>query len=475
MSATAAAILDAEHYCVGALLRAETLEEAATLFDSAGDLEPAHFQHRALAEAFAIAGRLIQAGRLPDVVTMKNELMLVGNGHAGAFIARTLDGLPRMKSLAQWAEMIRARAAKADTQADAPGAERVPEDGPAVRIAESLPAFLERVRRLPEPRWLVRDLIPDEGVLVWHGRPRAMKSLTAADVMLSLALGEPCALSNPRFAIDGAVGVLWLCEEDPERLNAFRFGLMLKGRGILPGHEPESFRLVVRPGWDLESPSGQAELVATIKATSAAMTTPLLVIVIDPARASLPSLDGGPKDAAKARAFLLSILRETSVRVILLPHHDAKPRADGKDERSRAERASGGVTFSMGDCMLSFERLNDREAMVVPNAYKVSSDPQPFRVRFESDTPAGQGFRGYLRAVAESAEEDTGTREQVLAFVRDNPWSTTAEVDRGAKVRTGEAARYLAQLEAAGILGRLTGPEAKAHGRSPNAVLWGCR
>ena len=35
------------------------------------------------------------------------------------------------------------------------------------------------------------------------------------------------------------------------------------------------------------------------------MKTPLLVLVIDPARASLPSIDGGPKDATKARAFLL--------------------------------------------------------------------------------------------------------------------------------------------------------------------------
>jgi hypothetical protein len=346
---------------------------------------------------------------------------------------------------------------------------------PRARVAESLSAFMARVRTLPAPAWLVKDLIPDEGIVVWHGRPRSMKSLTAEDTMLSLAMGEPCALGNPRFAITAPVGVLWLGEEDPERLDAFRFGLMLNARGVAPGQEPEAFRLVVRPGWNLEAPHGQAELLATIHDTAAAMAAPLRVLVIDPARASLPSLDGGPKDAAAARAFLLAVLRDTPVKVILLPHHDTKPRTDSKDDRSRAERASGGVTFSMADCMVSFERLTERETMAVPSSYKGSADPQPFRVRFESETPAGAGFRGFIRARAESTEEDTAVRDAVLEFVRKQPWSSTAEVDRGAKVRTGESARYLAQLQAAGLVESLTGEHAKARGRSPNAVLWGAR
>lgn len=350
---------------------------------------------------------------------------------------------------------------------DAPDSER---EAAGLAIAESLPTFLARVRQQPEPSWLVADLIPDEGVCVWHGRPRSMKSLTAEDVMLSLALGEPCALGNPRFAITGAVGVLWLGEEDSERLDAFRFGLMLAGRGV---EAPETFRLVVRPGWDLESPSGQAELMATIRDTSAAMDAPLRVLVIDPVRASMPSIDGGPKDAARARAFLLAVLRETSVRVILLPHHDLKPSRDGKDERSRAERASGGVTFSMGDCMVNFERLNDRECLAVPTNYKLGGDPKPFRVRFDSETPGGQGFRRFLRAVAETTDEATDARSRVLAYVRANPWRATSEVDKGAKVGTGEAANYLAQLEAAGLIVSVTGAEAQARGRSHNACLWG--
>lgn len=340
-------------------------------------------------------------------------------------------------------------------------------------VAESLGAFMARVRELPAPDWFVHELIPDEGVVVWHGRPRSMKTLTALDVMLSLALGESCALRNPRFRIQGAVGLLWLGEEDSARLDAFRFDLMLKARGILPGQEPETFRLVVRPGWDLETPAGQAELLTTIRDTSSAMAAPLRVLVIDPVRASMPSIDGGPKDAARARAFLLTIVRETTIRVIVLPHHDLKPQRDGKDERSRAERASGGVTFSMGDCMVNFERLNDREALAVPTSYKLGADPKPFRVRFESETPAGEHFRGYVRAVAETTDEAIDARARVLAWVSEHPWSSTSEIDKGTHLRTGESARHLAELEAAGLLVSITGADAQGRGRSRNAVLWG--
>jgi hypothetical protein len=342
----------------------------------------------------------------------------------------------------------------------------------ASAVAESLPSLLARVRTQRPPGWFVQDLIPDEGVVVWHGRPRSMKSLTAADACLSLALGEPCALNNARFAISKPVGVLWLGEEDSERLDAFRFGLMLDAR---KADAPESFRLKVRPGWDLETPVGQAELLATLKATSEAMDVPLRVLVIDPVRTSLPSIDGSPKDAAKARAFLLEILRTTAISVILLPHHDLKPARDGRDDRSRAERASGGVTFSMADCLVNFERVDDRSCLAVPTAYKVANDPPPFRVRFESGTPAGQGFRGFIRAVADTTEESASARDRVLAFVQGSPWCTTTEVDKGLHLRNGEAARYLAQLETAGLLACVTGSEAKARGRSSNAVLWGVK
>ena len=347
------------------------------------------------------------------------------------------------------------------------------EDEPRPHVAESLGAFLARMHELGDPDWFVRELIPDEGVVIWHGRPRSMKSLTAGDLVLSLALGEPHALGCDRFSIKDPVGCLWLGEEDGQRLVKFRFESMLNARGLSRDEAPDTFRLEVRPGWNLESPHGQAELMTTIMETSEAMATPLRVLLIDPARTSFPGIDGGPKDAANARAFLLTILRETTVDTILLPHHDTKPGRDAKDDRTRAARANGGVTFSMVDLMVNFERLSGRECLAVPTNYKLAADPKPFKVRFESATPDGEGFRDFIRAVAETSDEDASVRNKVLKAVRENDWPATREVDQLAGIRPSTAAKHLAALEAAGLVSHMTGDEAKARGRSGNAVLWG--
>ena len=104
---------------------------------------------------------------------------------------------------------------------------------------------------------------------------------------------------------------------------------------------------------------------------------------------------------------------------------------------------------------------------------KIGADPKPFRVRFESETPPGEDFCGFLRAVAETTDQSTDTRAKVLAYVTANPWRSTGEVDKAVKVASGEASRYLHELEIAGLVVRATGSAAKAKNRSPNACLWG--
>lgn len=66
-----------------------------------------------------------------------------------------------------------------------PGYEAI--QGPARRDFESLDAFLARVEKLPPPGYLVPELLPDEGIAVWHGRPRSMKSLCALETLLAIA------------------------------------------------------------------------------------------------------------------------------------------------------------------------------------------------------------------------------------------------------------------------------------------------
>ena len=49
---------------------------------------------------------------------------------------------------------------------------------------ESAQAFLERVESMNPPSWYINELLPDEGIIMWHGRPRSMKSLCALELFL---------------------------------------------------------------------------------------------------------------------------------------------------------------------------------------------------------------------------------------------------------------------------------------------------
>ena len=350
----------------------------------------------------------------------------------------------------------------------APWAGPTGEPAPRVLRFEWAGDLLARLNAQPPPAWFAQDLVPDEGIVAWHGRPRSMKSLAAQDVALALATGTP-ALGSERFGVPSPVGVLWLTEEDSERLWAFRLRLMLAGRKL--DCAPKLLRVCCRPGWNLERPEDQAATLDAIREAPEAR-----VLIIDPARGSLPSIDKGPGDAAPAVRFLRQIQRETTIRTIAAPHHDVKPDAVRPDSRSRAEKASGGVIFSIAECPVNFERRTDREADAFPTAYKLSADPARFRVTFLSETPPGEAFRGFIRAEAVTvtdSDDSEADRAKVLAFVREHAWSSTREVEHGAKLRTGEATRILAQLEAVGLVVRAAGDEAKARGRSSNAVLWG--
>ncbi len=332
--------------------------------------------------------------------------------------------------------------------------------GAALRPA---PEFLAECDAAGEIRWLCQDLIPEEGIVVWHGRPRAGKSLASLEVAAALALGTP-AFHADRFAVPEPVAVAYIAEEDPARVIGARLRMLLAGRGLQTTQAPSGLYLCARAGWNLETPGHQAELVDVLTSCP----VPPRVLMIDPARASLPSLDGGPKDAAPAVGFLRALMRETSVRTILLNHHDTKPGRDGKDERGRAERASGGVTFSIADAPVGFTRVDEREFYAEPNAYKFAGDPKGFRIRAESETEAPEPFRGFLRLVAESRtlheQESAAVERAVLADLEAaDDWKNTAAIRQAVNRRAELVSAALARLTDDGKIVRREAGRAKEY------------
>lgn len=343
-------------------------------------------------------------------------------------------------------------------------------------VAESLSDLLARLDSMPEPSPRVAELFPSEGISAWAGRPRAMKSLTAEDVALSYALGDPHALGNPRFKIAEGGSVLWVSGEDSERTIGSRARLLLAGRDNPPLAKLENFRVKVARGLNLEVPANQDAIVGMIRETSRSMAKPPEVAFFDPSRAFFPGFDGGPRDGYPGRAALERIRKETGIRLIVLLVHETKPgRLDKGDTRPHAERASGGIVFSIADAPVSFERRDDRSTLATPSMYKFGSDPKPFLVRFESASLAGEPFRGFVRAVA----EDIGPQEvnaeadlRILRFLRAHPNASTSEVGVGAGVKAEVARARLHALNRAGRVVLTTGEAARALGRKSTARLW---
>ncbi len=339
--------------------------------------------------------------------------------------------------------------------ADHPGAEKEPQLERLPRYSfETAPRFLERVEAQPPPSWLMRELLPDEGIAAWHGRPRTMKSLCALEGLLSASSGVP-AFGSQRFASEQAVPAAYVTDEDGERLVAQRLRWLLAGQGW-PA-PPDRLHLMVRAGLNLEANlDDQDGLIRAVEAAG------VVAVCLDPTRACFPSIDKGPADAAPAIRFLRRLQNETAAKSILLVHHDVKPGRDEKDARSRAERASGGAIFSIADCPVNFERVDERTCFAVPTRYKFGADPKPFRVRFESETEAGEPFRGYVRAVGETVTEaDQGASrvaEGVLQHVSESPGKTTGHAKRAVGGKGEFVVRALARLEAQGRIRHDPGP-----------------
>lgn len=337
---------------------------------------------------------------------------------------------------------------------------------------EDLQTFLSRMESQPELSWHIPGLIPDEGTCLWHGQPRDFKSMCAQEVALALAAGRP-AFGIARFATRRPVKVAYFTEEDPQRLFAARMK-WLTVKNPLPA--PEFFFPFIRKSLSFDVESDRAVMLAAIR------TLGVEVVVFDPMRSYTGLSDKGPADLRPVALFLRQIQNETLAKTLLLVHHDTKPStAQDGDGRSRSQQASGGGIFSISDCPVSFTKLSWNQVAVFPEDYKLSGNPKPFEVTFETDVRDGDDgprFGSWVRPIAVTKDEqdivDGAAGTKILNFLRATigAWHSTTEVNKGAKLRKDTAGPVLKQLLDEGLVLFCTGDEAREQGRNVNAKLW---
>ena len=344
---------------------------------------------------------------------------------------------------------------------------------------EDLDAFLDRIDKLPDLSWRLEGLVPDEGFTLMHGQPRGLKTISALEMALAMAMGR-WAFGAARFAAPRPCKVTYFAEEDGERLFAARLKWLIRKNG-----RPAKgmFFLRIRKSWYFDTEDGKKAIYDYIVKTQSE------VAFFDSLRSFTGMSDKGPADLRPVVEFLRGeIQNTTTAKSTVLVHHDTKP-TQRHDDMSRSQQASGGGIFSISDCPISFEKVAWNQVAVYPENYKLCGDPDPFEVTFETDewtddngAPRfGPREAPWVRPMAETKKEvdiksETDARK-ILAFLGSHrgEWFNTGEVNTGAKIRNDAAGPVLKRLrdQQPAQVRFCTGEEAVEHGaKSKSAHLW---
>jgi len=301
---------------------------------------------------------------------------------------------------------------------------------------DTLPDLVAKASETDSPLWVVEGVICD-GLTLIHSQPRELKSLTAQQLGLHVALGT-AAFGLQRLHVATPRPVLYVTEEDAWRRFAERSLAFCCGLGL--DRPPANFHTAIGKGIDLDDPEWQGRMIAAIRAGGYGLT------ILDPIRSLSSSTDQGPRELRPLTLFLRRLLAETGCPLVLV-HHDTKP-GDKPDARRRPQRASGGGIFSIADAPIAVEPLDEHSRLLVPTAFKFSADPPPVAVRLHS----GPGWLR-LEGSEHAAQNDHAALDaRILTFLSHSPYTYGSSVAKG--VQAGKAL-VLARLKALAVVGAI--------------------
>lgn len=226
---------------------------------------------------------------------------------------------------------------------------------------------------LPDPTWLIKDLIMEGGTCLFVGAWRSYKSFIALDLALSIAAGVPtCCGETPArngpviySALEGISGL------GKARRRAWMLGHGLDADADLP------FYLGPAP---LVSDNADCQaFLEEIESLKATLTSPLALLVIDTLAQSMAGLDE-TRDAG----LFLKLVRELAERLhcaILVLHHFGHDRAKG---------ARGGTVYPAGfDSYIEGEAKGDKRVEVWVRKQKDAEERSaPFTMQGRKIGPA---------------------------------------------------------------------------------------
>jgi hypothetical protein len=313
---------------------------------------------------------------------------------------------------------------------------------------EAGPSFMSRVLALPPIGWHAEGLIPGEGVTLFHGRPRAMKSLSLLRIAFDLASGRDL-FGTPRFHVARPVRTLYLTEEDPDRLLGSRMELHRRGAGTAT--LPENLFFSVRQGLSLDNPDHRLTLRRALEHHG------IEVAIFEPIRSLTSSAEGTSGDFKEVADWIRSVQAQTCCKTFVPAAHWRKPQQwerKGGDSQL-ADKVAGGALFSFSDCLVGCEKVDGNSAVLIPSHYKLGADPKPFVVTWTTEATTGTSGESLFGPSitpaideAESVEEVRGRQDRqiILDFICSHPWLTMHRIAESLHRRPGTTLEQIGHL-----------------------------
>ncbi len=280
--------------------------------------------------------------------------------------------------------------------------------------------------KAPEP--LIPMLIDREGICLWYGHPRSMKSLAAMAACFSLTTGAPLFGLERFTPRRRGVKTLYVTNEDFRLATSARFEALMAG-GV-PEPPAESHYNLIREGVDLDDPAWWQHLAHVVGSLG------IEFVVFDPLRSFTGAVDAGPQDlqpfVKRLRQF------EDATRACLLLVHHTTKESSQKDHRSPSQRVSGGGIFSISPSPVFFKKVGDSVAIAAPVDFKNGPTPSSFAIIYKGSHDPLTGLPDEMELAGEddvmaarAKAREPADVEAVLAFVVENPGSTYLTIADG--------------------------------------------
>ena len=175
---------------------------------------------------------------------------------------------------------------------------------------------------LPPMKKILGDVLPDQGVVVFHGKPGSMKSMLLMDAMLSIVSGQPwlppaSGVMPARHSLEAAQSrVFWLDMDQGKQTTEGRFAALRRAHSDFDPNDL-LWLSMPNPKFTADTPAGVNEIVQLLKSLA------VNIMVID----NLSNIRGRESLNDDGMSRVLENIRyiaDAAQCLVIIVHHDAK-------------------------------------------------------------------------------------------------------------------------------------------------------